>query len=514
MYKLKHKFYNTIWIQIIFFLGIFTLLFLFFDFEHILFKGPFGVHFMRQTDSLSFASNYFNHGFHFLKPQLNNLANFEGRAACEFPITYYITALLYTVFGKQFFIQRFLHLIIIYIGVFYIFKLSYKILNDIIYAIIISLIVFTSAVFNYYSFNYLPDIPALGLAFIAWYFIIRSLDEENSKKHLILGMIFFTFSSLIKVTYLINPLSVIVLAIVSKIFYAKNPLIKNANKTIIYGFILTLAVSAWNLYMLYYNNINNSNAFNTKPLPIWALSKESIAVVWELFTNYWFSSYFYKSIFHFFYICFFFMIVFSKKVEKKTIQLLVILLLGNLSFFILFFSQFKDHDYYFLTFFPFIILVLIYSIKTFKVIISNQTLHLVTKLALTIIVLLGIRYSGNKIHERIINNSVDSKFRLGLLIQDNIDDIKKLNIAPEAKFIVSPENCSNGALLYLDKMGWSIRELEQVNNETINNYIKLGANYLLIASNEEFELFTNNYSKLIYKNEGLYIYNLSLIYDN
>ena len=124
-----HKYYKNIWLQIIFFLGIFILLFLFLDFDAIISKGPFGVHFMRQTDSLSFSSNYFNNGFRFFKPQLYNLSNFDGRAACEFPITYYLTALLYTLFGKQFFIQRFVHLLIAYIGVFYIFKLSYKILK-------------------------------------------------------------------------------------------------------------------------------------------------------------------------------------------------------------------------------------------------------------------------------------------------------------------------------------------------------------------------------------------------
>ena len=512
MFKLIYKLHHSTWVQIIFFLGIFTFLFFFFGFGHILFKGPFGVHFMRQTDSLSFASNYFNNGFHFFKPQLYTLSNFDGRAACEFPITYYLTALLYTVFGKQFFVQRFVHLIISYIGVFYIFKLSYKTTNDFIYATLISLMVLTSAVFNYYSFNYLPDAPALGFAFIGWFFIFKSLDADSGK-HLITGYIFFTLSSLIKVTYLINPLSVIGLAIISKVFYRKNPLLKNGNKTIVYGFVMILAVLAWNIFMLYYNKVNQSNSFNTKPIPIWIMHKESIARVWEHFTHYWYSSYFYKSVFHLFYISALFLIIFYKKLGNKLIILLSLLLLGNLSIYILFFAQFKDHDYYFLTFFPFIILVIIFSVKTLKNITGNHTIHLVAKLLFIIIVALGINHARKKSHERIITNIVDNKFRLGLLIHEKKYDIESLNIESDAKFIVAPENCPNGALMYLDKRGWPIRDLNQVNDETIRDYIAIGADYLLIANKEEFELFQNNYSELIFKKNGLYIYKLSPIHD-
>jgi len=189
-------------------------------------------------------------------------------------------------------------------------------------------------------------------------------------------------------------------------------------------------------------------------------------------------------------------------------------LFGNLSFYILFFAQFKDHDYYFLTFFPFIILVIIFSVKTLKKITGNHTIHLVAKLLLIIIVALGINHARKKSHERIISNIVDNKFRLGLLIHDNKSDIKRLNIESDAKFIVSPENCPNGALLYLDKRGWPIRDLNQITDETIRDYITLGADYLLIANKEEFELFQNNYSELIFKKNGLYIYKLSPIHDN
>jgi len=68
--------------------------------------------------------------------------------------------------------------------------------------------------------------------------------------------------------------------------------------------------------------------------------------------------------------------------------------------------------------------------------------------------------------------------------------------------------------MYLDKRGWPIRDLNQITDETLRDYIALGADYLLIANKEEFELYQNDYSELIFKKNGLYIYKLSPIHDN
>ena len=175
---------------------------------------------MRQTDSLSFASQYFNNGYHFFNPQLYNLKNIGGNAACEFPITYYLTALLYSIFDKKVFILKLLHLIIVTIGVIFIFRLTYQLLQDYFYAIVISLFLFTSTVFNYYSFNYLPDAPALGFTFIGWFYIFRH-QIDKKKKSLFASYLFFTLGSLIKVTYLINPLAIVVFSLFSILFNKK-----------------------------------------------------------------------------------------------------------------------------------------------------------------------------------------------------------------------------------------------------------------------------------------------------
>jgi hypothetical protein len=480
-------------------------MFFFLGFDQVVFQGPFGVHFMRQADSLSFASNYFNNGFHFFKPELYVLSNNNGRAACEFPITYYLTALLYTVLGKQFYVQRFIHLIISYLGVFFVFKLSKVVTKDVIYSILVSLIFFTSTVFNYYSFNYLPDAPALGFALMGWFFVVKSLDDD-SDKYLIPGFIFFTLSGLIKITYLINPLAVLSMGILSKLFFKQSSKLIN-KKIILYGLLTILVVGSWNIYMLWYNEINHSHSFNTKALPIWSMSQEGILQVWEHFTHYWYSSYFYQSVFHVFYLSVLVLLLFRKKIDKRIAILILFLFFGSLSYFILFFRQFKDHDYYFLAFFPFIFLVLIYSLSVLKRVIANEKIHVAIKLLLLILVVSGLFHSQKKMKERIIDNVIDNKFRLGLLVNENKSGIDSLKIEDDAKFVVAPENCANGALLYLDRKGWAVSSTSELTTQTINDFAKEGAHYLLVAD-DNFKIPDGVNGKLIYCNNGLKIFKL------
>ena len=145
---------------------VFTIIFFFLGYGDVFFSAPNGIHYMRQTDSLAFANQYYNNGFNFFNPQLFNLNSTDAKAACEFPLTYYITALFYNFTGTNFWMLRLLHLVILYTGIFFIFKLAFQIIQDYFYAVLISLFIFTSTVLNYYSFNFFPDVAALGFTLI------------------------------------------------------------------------------------------------------------------------------------------------------------------------------------------------------------------------------------------------------------------------------------------------------------------------------------------------------------
>ena len=486
----------------------FLFLFIFLGYHNVFFRGPYGMHFMRQTDSLSFVSQYFNNGFHFFDPQLFNLKNIDGRAACEFPILYYITSLLYIIIGKKLFLLKFIYLLISFTGLFYVYRLSYLILKDQIYAIFTALFLCTSTVFNFYAFNYLPDAPALGFVFIAWYYGFQ-FSLKGEKSALIKAFAFFTLGSLIKVTYLINPIAFIGYFVYLQVFQ-KQAINKLQHKASLFkwGAINLLLVGSWNAYMLYYNQQYDSHSFNTTTLPIWEQNNQNIVLTWDYMMNYWYSSYFAHSSFHFLLIVFIFQIIYLKKSNYNLSLLTAFMLIGSLSFGLLFYAQFKDHDYYFLTFIPLLILLLINGINTFKNISTKRNHHNLVKAILFLIIVAGINYSRNKLDER-YRQEMNKYSRTGLLIDENKMAIDGLNIPKDAKVILAPEPSQNGGLFYLDRMGWTISSIKEVSSTNIRSLKQIGAEYLILTELNNLTINKIEHEgKIILRNNDLMVFHL------
>jgi hypothetical protein len=393
------------------------------------------------------------------------------------------------------------------IGVFYIFRLAHMILNDYLYAILVSFFLFTSTVFNYYSFNYLPDSPALGFVFIGW-FLVFNFRLENKKRALFMGFFFLTLGGLIKVTSLVNLLAIVLFFIFS-VFDNKRFLPnKKEKQVILYGLIGVLIVILWNIYVLYYNNLYSSFQFNTIAKPIWSLSLERVGVVWDHVVNYWYADYFAHSSFRVLLGMAVLQIVFFKKSNYTLSMIILILFIGNLIYFILFYSQFQDHDYYFMIFFPFFILVLINGIKTLQNVITKPLLHVFIKLVLLIVFVAGANYSKIKLSNR-YENGLTGYSKTSFLIQENRVGIQRLNLKKDAKFIVVPDLCPNGGLFFLDKMGWNIASPEDLSVDNLRFYKNSGAEYLLLADDEQVVDLWGNIGDLIFKGKGISIYKIS-----
>ena len=499
---------NPLWFSVLPITILLISIFFFFGFDDVFFRGPQGIHFMRQTDSLSFVSQYYNNGYDFFNPKLFNLKNIDGKAACEFPITYYLTAVLYSVFGKSPYLLKLIHLLILYVGVYYVYRLSYLLTKKISFSILITLFLFTSTVFNFYSFNYLPDSAALGLNLIGFYYIFHYF-ETNKSSSVATSFFFFSLGGLIKITYFINPLAVIALSLYS-ILYRKSKLIsiKQAKKSILFGFLSTLPILLWYSYMLYYNNINESISFNTKPLPIWNLTKEEILHVWDTMINYWNSEYLAHPSMLLVAFMIFIQIIFRKKAEPILQATIFFLFLGNISYFILFYSQFKDHDYYALAFIPLVILLIINGIQTlanlefrYKPIVQK-----ISTVLFLLIVAYGINYSKHQMAKR-HEIEIDEMNKISYLIQKNSIEIDKLNLPNDAKFIVAPDKCQNGGLFYLDKEGWNIEDPQNITHAKITVLKEAGADFLLVENSIGLEK-QEEFGQIIYRGDGINIIKL------
>lgn len=477
---------------------------------HLVFsEPPFGYHFMRQTDSLAFVAQYYNRGFHFFEPALFNLRNEDAKAACEFPIFYYITSLSYLIFGKVPAILKTLNLITVYAGIFYTIKLAKSQLpNQFLLPLLIGCFLFTSTVVNDYAFNYLPDAGAFGFVLIGIYFMYSFL--ENAKQlHGRLGLLFFALSGLIKVTYCIYPIAFLVLAILIKLFRLQ---LKVASSTIkhvvIYILIALLIVAFWNAYVIYYNDLHQSTSFLTRAVPIWEFSSQQIDQVLDSMIYYWGSSYMaYPSM-----IVLAFLLVFQILFFRQSERLLSVFILiagfGSICYFLLFFIQFRDHDYYALVFYPIFALIIVNGWKTF----FNTNFSKINFLRLgsialfLLVVLYGIRYSRLQLNDRRL--IVDANMsKMALQINQSLPQLNTY-IEEDAKVVVVSDHSQNGSLFFLNREGWIVPNSEELTSERLQLFKNEGADYLIGYDDFNLGDTTSQYKPLM-KVNGIQLYKLN-----
>ena len=451
------------------------------NYQYILFLKPQGIHFIRQTDGLSFVMNYYKGGFHFFEPQVYNLRSLDGKAACEFPILYYLTALLYFVFDEHEYFLRLITLLIASLGFVYLFKTILLLLKDSIYAFIFTFIFLSSTVLLYYTNNFLPDASAFGLVLIGWYFFFKFNLLEKKTRFLVISFAFFALASLLKITSFINPIAAFIALLCYDYMESKQLkfFMKRNLKTILLFGSALLLVCCWNAYVKYYNIASNDLYFLTKPLPLWSLNGSQQAEVWDHISNYWYSQYYYQSTFHFFIIIILLGMLFLNKVNRRLMIPTLFLGLGSISFFLLFFKQFQDHDYYFITLLPGLILLILTCFiaiqQRFTVIIN----HWLVKIVLLLLCILSLNYSREKLAQRYANKT-DQISNIGSKLAETKQDLDALGVPEKAKIILMSDKSRNGGLYFIHRQGWNLPDKTDRDLKEMDYFVKHGASYLII----------------------------------
>ncbi len=456
------------------------------DFHHILFLRPQGIHFIRQTDGLSFVANYYKNGFHFFEPQVFNLQSTDGKAASEFPILYYLTALSYLLFGEHEFILRLLTLSIVSIGFFFLFKLLILLLKDTFYALTFCFLFISSTVLLYYSNNFLPDASAIGFTLMAWYYFF-AYQEVQSNKKLVWSFVFFTLAALLKVTFFIHPIAALLTLLTTDFTVLKNPLksIKKNARVLTLFTLNLLLVLAWNIYVYDYNLTNNNSYFLAHPLPIWDMTQTEIDIVWDHMHYYWYNKYYFQSTFHLFALLTLGTLCFYKKTNRFFSLSTLYLTLGSISYFFLFFAQFKYHDYYFITLIPALIFIVINGFMAFQNKWPSILKSTVPKLILGTICILSLNYGASKLKARYENK--EDIAEIGAVLAGAKNSIDKANISSKAKFIVVGDQSPNGGLYFIQHQGWSVPDTSEESQNIIRKSIIDGAEYI-VFKNEKFKI--------------------------
>jgi hypothetical protein len=205
--------HNYIALAVIFVLGIT------FHFKYIN-EFPSHIHAWTQADRYALSLGFVNNKLNFFKPQTYVITNGgdtaqvqsalnESITAVDFPIHDYIPALIMKFSGvKSPWIFRAYILLYSFIGLFFLFRLSYLITADLFKSIFILLFAATSPVFIYYQGGFLPTIPSLANAIIGIYFFFVHL-QKNEQKAFNLSILFFTLATLSRSTFVIPLLAVL-----------------------------------------------------------------------------------------------------------------------------------------------------------------------------------------------------------------------------------------------------------------------------------------------------------------
>ncbi len=466
------------------FLILLVVLYLILNYQHILFLQPQGIHFIRQTDGLSFVANYYKNGLDFFHSQVYSLKSVDGNAVCEFPILYYITAIFYVIIGEHEFILRLITLLISSIGFLYLFKLLYVLLNDLLYALGFNFLFISSTVLLYYTNNFLPDASAFGLTLIGWYFFFMFFNDNDKKKYrsLFKSILFFSIASLLKVTYFINPIAAVLSIFVYGVFNKVRikELFISKRRPLLYFLVSLISIVGWNVYVVYYNNINGDNYFLTHTKPIWDLNSNDITIVWDHMFYLWYSSYYLQTTIHFFISIVVISLFLYKKHERKVLIPSVILLVGSLSYFLLFFRQFKYHDYYFIALIPSLILIVTSSFITIKNRFPELINNVFAKILLISLCVISLNHARGKLDKR-YQNEDDKYTKMGVSLLGSRGYLDSLNVPSHAKFIIIADDTRNGALYFINRAGWNLTNTSEASLVKFNRYVKRGADYLLFT---------------------------------
>jgi hypothetical protein len=419
---------------------------------------PNGLHFIRQTDSLSFVYGFLYHDFNLFAPSTLNLSSDGGRAACEFPIVYWISAVISSFGVSPIFALKSIHLAASITGIYFLFRTYRLLLSNVGFVLGGVAVSFSSTIWLYYLSNTLPDAAALGITLIGIYFAIFSLlnDDTNALKK---ALVILAFAALLKITYGIYLIALLCTIVIQK----KHPL----NKIIKWSVWSISPAVIWSIYSNYYNLLHHSNYFLTFWVPIWSLSALEIQIVLDYLSRFWRSNFYYQTTQHVFMaLCVFFGFTF-RKVQGSIFRYLLFTALGSLFYVLFFFDKFRDHDYYLMVFIPSLALFFALFLVAFEKVAIYPYLQKIIVFSLFGLAILSNKYAFKKLNER-FNRKSDQYS----VIHNKLNHFdSSFLMENENKIAVVGDYTMNGSLTFLEIQGITIPG-SKLNLDEIKNSIE------------------------------------------
>jgi hypothetical protein len=478
----------------------------YYDMHHIFFLRPFGNHLWRQCDGASFTWTYTHVSMNIFNPRTINVFGIDGKMWAELPLFYYPAAILNKLFGEHESYIRIMHFATFILGLFAVSAISMKLTRDKIISILLPLLLLSNGIIVFYANNFLPDVAAISVGFIALYYFIRS-RESDKNRYLILASILFTIAGLLKPTALNIYFCLMIMYIfeqVLKISISEKPIFKRKD-IILFSSVLLINI-AFYLYAIRYNIVNKSQYIQAFIKPIWIPSEVSLSENYRRLIQerlpYFFD-------FTVIYLCIGLLLFILFTTTKKYLWITIFcssMLLVLTANYLLFGHQFYHHEYYLIVFAPIILSVVLLSYK--RLLIFDWKWNKNISFTLFLVLVFFINMNVHKTKRYIDNLRYDFVWDDAFEDYKNITPLLRKNGITEKDLVLSWGDQTTSVSLYLmNQRGWTSY---QIPGWSVGVCKQAGAKYLVtnkLLNGEDSTLipFKKN---LIVKNGNVEVYRL------
>ncbi len=473
---------------------------LLYGYSDIMFARPSYHHIWRQSDCLSITMNYYQDNRNFFRPAIHWIGESGGRTISEFPIIYFSVAQLWKVFGYHEFIFRLINVLIVFTGLYCLFRLAREFLSDTFWAILIPLFVFSSPLLAYFTNNFLMDAPAFGIVLIACYFYWKAYKAESNKWYY-LSFLLFLLAGLLKISALLIFIALLIIQLYNMIFHRREKTWLSRVARLWPYLIVVLLTYGWYSYAGYYNRHNMNGIFLHGILPIWGIEGPARLEIWKAMLKTLIPSFFSNEALLIDLALFLSMFVFYKKVNRFFRVLTTLVLTGGIGFILLFYQVFNVHDYYLLNLLIIIPLPLITVLDMLKrhypALFNNTILKTVAALGVVVLLYMGavttrMRYYPKQafvqksilISKASISNWISWSDYCGSYyksLETITPYLRSLGIRRDDLVYSTPDGTINVTLYLMDQKGFSDFYVGDIpEDKRIETVKSLGIKYLII----------------------------------
>jgi len=516
---------NKIHIHDLYFIILLLLLSWLYNYPNILQSGPWMPHMWRQADCLSLTQNYATGDIGFFTPEVHWTGpSGNGKTISEFPLIYYTVGKIWSFTGRNYAIYRIIDILLVFLGLFSLYKISDSILKDKYWAYFIPLILFSSPALVYYTNNFLANAPALGLALTgSWIYILYAQNKQ--KKWLWISIVIFTLAGMIKITSMIIVVAMLGYLTINALvdLSQRKPNFRKYLSDILPFIPVFMIIVLWVMYTKNYNAHNNEHIFLQGLYPIWDLNTTQINDILNKFYFNVLPSFFNKTTLVVILLIFIADIVFLIRKGQRELLLVPIVFTGVILYLLFWFQALNQHDYYLINLLIFIPVTVTAFLSELRIrlpkFFSSTGFKVIA--ALLLFLLIGKTTMINRIKynvedhflkaDTVFNalteedfkfwNYKQTKYSQTLEALDSITPyLRELGIKRNDLVVSIPDVSINITLFLMDQKGFTgygYSETKGKIGERMEAFKKIGAKYLIVndssaVNSEEFKPYLSN----------------------